>query len=84
MLAYSTKFAPISNKDKYEALYSDYIGTQAIDVFGLFMSFGLNFCLVLDLIIMIKYPFSDKNKFMVRYLTFVPLTALIFSIGLTT
>jgi hypothetical protein len=39
-----------------------------MEIFGLTLSFLLNFSLVIDLIIMMKYPFSDKSKYMSKYL----------------
>lgn len=33
---------------------------------------------------MMKYPFSDKSKYMVKYLSLSPVVALIMSVGLTT
>ncbi len=38
-----------------------------MESFGLFLSIALNYCLIFDLFIMIRYPFSDKSKYMTLY-----------------
>jgi len=41
-----------------------------IEFFGLYLSLMLNICLLSDLILMIKYPFKDKDSRMKKYLIF--------------
>lgn len=67
----------------YRALYVDFISVQSIEVFGLGLSASLNFCLILDLILMMKTPFANKGQYMTKYLLISPLVALAFAIGVT-
>lgn len=41
-----------------------------IEFFGLYLSLALNICLLSDLILMIKYPFKDKDSRLKIYITF--------------
>jgi preprotein translocase subunit SecY len=45
---------------------------STLECFGIFFSFSLNFCLIIDLIKMMRDPFSDKEKFMRHYLIITP------------
>jgi hypothetical protein len=47
-----------------------------IQNFGLFSTFSLNFCLIIDLIKMMRDPFSDKEKYMNYYLIISPIVSL--------
>jgi hypothetical protein len=75
------------NKDGYSslyrALYIDFISVQTIEIFGLGLSASLNFCLILDLIFMMKSPFANKGQYMTKYLLISPLVAFAFAIGVT-
>lgn len=50
-----------------------------IEPFGVILVTFFNICLIVDLIIMIKEPFSDKTKYMKFYVIF----SVTFSFGLT-
>lgn len=67
----------------YKAVQLIYYGLQQMEIFGLSLSFLLNFSLVIDLIIMMKYPFSDKSKYMSKYLLVSFGGAFLFSLGVT-
>ena len=54
-----------------------------IECFGLFLSFAFNFCLIIDLIKMMRDPFSDKEFLMRLYLIVCPIFSVSMSIGLT-
>lgn len=41
-----------------------------IEFFGLYLSLALNICLLSDLILMIKYPFKDKDSRLKIYIVF--------------
>lgn len=53
---------------------------QYMESFGLFLSFALNFCLIFDLLIMMRFPFSDKNKYMTKYQLFSVISSLAVSV----
>jgi len=62
----------------YQTLYLAYFS----EVFWLYMACALNTCLCFDLILMIKYPFAKKEKFMTWYLVVSTLLSLIISLRL--
>lgn len=47
-------------RSKYHALFLLFNSMQVIVLFGVVLSLCFNSCLIFDLLIMIKYPFSDK------------------------
>ena len=54
-------------------------------LFGLWFAYCLNLCLVIDLVIMIKYPLSQKDKFMKIYflISFMFSMVVSLSVGFT-
>jgi len=50
------------------------------EVFWLYMALSLNTCLCIDLMLMIKYPFVKKEKFMNWYLTISIIASLIVAV----
>ncbi len=66
----------------YNALFYLYGAMQFIESFWIFLSMSLNGCLIFDLIIMIKYPFSDKRKFMHTYLLVTILASSLLAVTL--
>jgi hypothetical protein len=52
------------------------------EVFWLYMACALNTCLCLDLILMIKYPFAKKEKFMTWYLVVSTVLSLLIAVRL--
>ena len=52
------------------------------EVFWLYMACALNTCLCFDLILMIKYPFAKKEKFMTWYLVVSTILSLLIALRL--
>lgn len=52
----------------YNSLRVLWISVEWIQAWTLLLSACLNFSLIIDLIIMIKYPFSDKRTYMSQYI----------------
>lgn len=60
--------------------YQYFVLAYFSEVFWLYMALCLNTCLCVDLILMIKYPFVRKEKFMNWYLTVAILASLIVAV----
>lgn len=73
---------------QYRALYILVISQQFQQITGLCLAVTLNLCLVFDLVYMILYPFSQKEKFMTFYaglcFAFSSVTSAFMTYGLMT
>ena len=56
-----------------------YNSIQWIEFFGLYLSLCLNICLMIDLVLMIKFPFNSKDKRMTRYIVVSMISAVLVS-----
>ena len=83
LLASSVFFGDTGYHSYYRALWVQFLGVQTIEIFGLAWNASLNFCLMFDLITMMKSPFSDKRKYMLKYLVISSLVAFFLAIGCT-
>jgi hypothetical protein len=64
---YTVFWGAATIENQHRALFLQYGNILFMESFGLFLSIFLNYCLIFDLFIMIRYPFSDKAKYMTLY-----------------
>jgi hypothetical protein len=79
LFSYTVYWSDASYSNQYRALYLFFISQTFIEILGLWISLLLNFCLVMDLVIMITNPFDQKEKYMTMYVWSSGLLAVIFS-----
>ena len=67
LMSYTVFWSHPTIEVQHYSLFQQYQGSLFFECFGLFLNMACNFCLIFDLVIMIKQPFSDKSKFMTKY-----------------
>ena len=82
IISWCVYWQPADYYTKVKAIMMMFKSVGFIEYFGLYLSIMLNICLLSDLILMIKYPFQDKDKRVKKYLFYSFGTSLLVSIFL--
>lgn len=67
MVCWFVHWQPATYQNLSSAMMTLYNSIQWIEFFGLYLSLCLNICLMIDLVLMIKFPFGGKESRMNKY-----------------
>lgn len=69
VMCWTMFFKPSTYKCQDRAIKMIFVSSNFWEVFWIMVTLQLNICLCVDLVLMIKYPFQDKQSRMKYYLT---------------
>ena len=58
LMSYTVFWSYPTGVVKYKSLYIIYVSAQFTELFAIWLTMVFNFCLIIDLIIMVREPFS--------------------------